>query len=274
MKKVKKVLNNNVLLVVETFGPDKILIGPGIGYGLKAGTFFTDNDKVQQVFVLSEAENRTNFDSLVRNIDPQIIAVVEEELQVIQNYLAEPLNEGVHVTLIDHVAGAIDRYKKGILFTNPFSDLMKFAYQEEYDLTSKMIDRINKTFSVQLNENENAILAMHINAARTNKSVMESTDLADMVYTTVQEFYAMKGIEIDRNSFAYQRLLIHCKFVFERILNHQPIKNELTSLIIGQYPEEYNKLKILLTGILEDYDVQVSDDEIAYLILHARRIME
>lgn len=52
--KVTQVLNNNAIMV-EDNGVEKVLVGKGLGFGMKKQNIVPKNTNIQKVFVLNEA---------------------------------------------------------------------------------------------------------------------------------------------------------------------------------------------------------------------------
>lgn len=273
---IGRVLNNNVILVKDNRGTQSILVGKGVGFGAHVGDVFTKKETVELTFTLADKQNQANFKNIVDRNNPQIVALIEEELTYIQKQLGKALNENVHSTLTDHVCGAIDRYKKGIVFKNPFNDLMKMTFKVEYKLAEHLVDRVNETYDINMNENEVSIVALHISAAANNEGIQESSERVEMIQRTVEEICRYQNVKPDTGSFMYQRMLMHCKLAYDRIYRGETIKNELTSEISSMFPEEMRHYKKFMMEQLEDseQELTVPDDEVAYLVLYARRILK
>ena len=69
---VKKALNNNVLLVNTPDHEKRIIMGAGIGWGIKPGNIIdSNNKKIDQVFVVEDQAYTNTFQEMLQrgNID-------------------------------------------------------------------------------------------------------------------------------------------------------------------------------------------------------------
>lgn len=64
--KIKKVLNNNVVIAQNTNDEETILMGLGLGYGKKAGEVVEDK-KIEKIFALKVTSEQQNFSELLWN---------------------------------------------------------------------------------------------------------------------------------------------------------------------------------------------------------------
>ena len=160
-------------------------------------------------------------------------------MAIFQKEIPQTLNENIHSTLIDHLRGAIDRYRKGIIFENPYNYVIQATFESEYEAARRIVNRLNKKYGVEMNENEISIVAMHLNAAKNNVGIAESMERTELANKTVEEIYKNLNMEIDYNSFIYKRMVIHCVLAYNRIFNRTTIDNDLTNNIRKLFPKEF-----------------------------------
>ena len=276
MYKIKKKLNNNVILIKDTFGHEKILIGNGIGFDAKVDSVFKKNKDVRQTFVLSNQMNIESYREIIENTDPELVAFLEEEIAVIQKELGKELNENIHTTLIDHVAFAIERHKKGIDFINPLDSEIRLIYKKEYLLASKLMERFRMKFKIALIDDEIGILAIHIHAASQDENIDLSRSRVKMIQETIQRILEELHLEKRSDSLAYQRLLIHTRYAFDRLLSSQSIEVEdyIMKTVKENYAETFQCIKKAAQKIEKQYDIKIPESEIVYLVIHVNRLID
>lgn len=271
----KKRLNNNVVLVKSLTGKELILIGDGIGFSSEPGEPFVTTKKVKQIFVLKEQKSKQKFQSLLKQTDPKLVALVEEELVKIQQELDGDLNENIHITLADHLAFAIERQKKGLEFQNPFNGDLKILYRQEYRMAADLIKQVEEVMQIKLPEDEIGLIAIHIHAAIQNEQIETARRKAQLIQEMVVRIYREFHLDIQPDSLSHQRMLVHARFAIERILEKKNIENNLTNYIMEHYRDYFERIKKVMTEISEEYEeVEVPDSEISYLCIHFVRIME
>lgn len=270
---IRKKLNNNVILADDEHGNPTILIGRGIGFSSRENAPFLAEKQVAQRFVLSEEKNKNRFRELVRQTDPNLIAIIEECLKTIQDQCSVQLNENVHSTLCDHIAFALERHQKGLDFTNPFNEDLKYIYPNEYAFAAQIIDKVNRVYHSALVEDEIGIVAIHLRAAEQNESLQISRQKTSLIEETISTLHQLAGIPPQKDSLDYQRMLIHCRMAYERILQNKPIDNVLVDMIRQEYGLEFQQVRKALDQIAQSHGISIPDSEVAYLVIHMKRII-
>lgn len=270
--RIRSVLNNNVIMVDGFMGKECVLIGSGIGFGKKAGGFFDGVDKVQKRYALVDKGNQQRFSELLKRADPELVAVVEEEIYYIETHTSYVLNENIHVTLLDHMAFAIDRSRRGMDFHYSLSRDIAVCYPEEYELARHIVSAVNERLDARLVEDEIGIVALHVHAAIKNEHVSESRKRMTLCRETLKQIYKEFSLCVSEESLAHQRLLLHVRYAYERIFRGSSIDNVLLSEIRERYPGEFTVLKRILTRVGESYELTIPDAEVGYLVLHLLRI--
>lgn len=271
--KVIKVFNNNVLFVSEN-EKEKILFGKGIGFGKKIGDIIKAGLEVDKIFTIEDKTNSANFNELMNYADQNIIALSEEIIAMISNELQEELDEKIHISLTDHMIFALKRLEDNEEIQNPFLVETETLYKREFDIAKKAALMIEKATGIEIPDGEVGFIALHIHSAR-NKGGLSNTIKYNFVSNSVVEFLEdeMK-IEIDRQSLDYARFLTHIRFAIERILNNNPIKNDLISAIKKQYKDSYKVARKAAKIIENQLCIEVIEDEIAYLAIHIERLKQ
>ena len=271
---ILKPYNNNVLGVIDQQGIQHILVGNGIGFGAKPNRAFTRYADVRASFVLENGGNLQNFQKLIDDTDAGLVLLIEQQLEAIQTALNVHLNENIHVTLLDHINFALYRCRRGLSFRNPFDDDISILYEQEYALASGLITRINDYCHVRLPKDEIGIVAIHLHSAFQNEDIMEARKKTDLVETTISRLCAEFNVQFDRRSLNYQRLLIHVKLAFERILSGRPVHCSVADFIVTNYPDIYRRIEVIMQAIGQENDLVIPQEEICFLVIHFLRLEE
>lgn len=269
---IKKRLNNNVLLAHDRGGNPVILIGRGIGFQARENAIFREISRVEQTFVLYQQENQSRFKEIVQGTDPELIAILEECLKKFQQQCPCPINENIHNTLTDHIAFALERHRRGIDFHNPFNESLKYVYPEEYRFAQEIIKQINAYYQTDLIDDEIGIVAIHLRAAKQNESLQFSRKQAKLIEETVSALYNLVDAKPDEHGLTYQRLLIHCRFAYERILKKEPMDDAIAALIQKEYSSDFKAVKQILDQIADKNNLVIPESEAAYLVIHLKRL--
>lgn len=271
--KVIRPFNHNVVLCLKD-DKECILIGKGVGFGVKVGDKLKAPEAIEKEFFLVDSGNKENFNSLSNSIDRNIIGVTEEAIAMISRKLNKELNEKIHITLPDHIAFAVKRLESGIEIKNVLLHEIKFLYKEEFEVAEEFLNIINKKLKVNLPKDEAGFIAMHLHAAINNEDVSKSS--LDTAIITDMVNFVEKNIskEINKDSLEYCRLVTHLRFAIERVRNKTKIENILIDSIKTSYRETYNLSQKLANVVEEEYGIKFPEGEIGYITVHLENILK
>ncbi|GAB6168903.1 PRD domain-containing protein [Clostridium carnis] len=270
---VVRSFNNNIVLVRDN-GKEKILFQKGIGFAKKLGEIIEKGIKIEKVFVIESEENQRNFNEIVDRVDNKLIGIVEEAIVDITNELGEELNENIHIGLVDHLSFAIKRLKDNEEIQNPFLVEIETLYSKEFDLAYNLVKKIERSLNIDIPDGEVGFIALHIHSARSNGKLSNTIKYSFLGSSVVELVEDRLNIEIDRKSLDYARFLTHIRFAIERVITNNPIKNDLKDIIKAKYRRSYKIAEEARMIISKGLELNVSDDETAYIAMHIERFKE
>lgn len=268
---VIKVFNNNVVLVKHG-DKEKILIKKGIGFGKSTGSVIDGGTVPDKVFAIESNETSSKFNQLVTRIDDNIVGLCEEIIYMISSEVKEPLDDGIHIRLIDHIAFTLHRIKNNDVISNPFTVEIETLYPREMEIARKAINMLEENTDLDIPEDEVGFVALHIHSARNRGKLSNSIKYAYLCNTLVEFIEDELDISIDRRSIDYARFVSHIRFALERIIKNIPIKNELLRSIKRTYVDSYNLAKKAAKIIEEELNIKVSNEERGYIAMHIERL--
>ncbi|WP_026582833.1 glucose PTS transporter transcription antiterminator GlcT [Bacillus sp. J33] len=273
--KVKKVLNNNVLIGShESFG-EVVLIGKGIGFNRKPGQQI-DSALVEKLFVLKNEKEQENYIKLMPFVDNELLEAIISSIELIKQRSNSMLNEHIHVALTDHLMFAITRLKKGMEMKNPFLIETKALYPFEYEIAQEVVSVIGERTGIYLPEGEVGFIALHVHSAVMNRNLSEVNQHSQLVTHLVNMIEDQLDIEIDKDSIDYMRLVRHIRFTIERVNKGEVVEEpeKITSLLKEEYPVCYNLSWKLIKVMQQTLKKPVYNAEAVYLTMHLQRLQK
>ncbi|TCO76940.1 BglG family transcription antiterminator [Marinisporobacter balticus] len=268
---IQKILSNNVVLV-EKENQNYIFVGKGIGFGKKKGYSLENPQGIEEKFISLNGLKENEYEKFFIDVDPKIIELVKEIMEMIKNDLGEVLNPNVHVGFIDHINFAINRLKEGIEIINPFLLETKLLYPVEFDLAQKAIKILKENLKIYIPEAEVGFLALHIYGGRGNENktkALENSKMLNKILTYVEMKFHIK---LDKNSFDCNRFIMHLRGVINRVMHHQSIENillpKLKEDLIIEFKAAYDISKIMEQSL----KVSIPESEVGYMALHLHRM--
>ena len=125
--KIKKVINNNILCVVDSRGCERIVTGRGIGFGRHRGETI-DEGAVERSYRMEDKGAQKNLRELVEKIPTEHLDLTQELIADIRQQIPQKRNESLLITLADHISFAIERKNSGVEFSNPLKGSIMAYY--------------------------------------------------------------------------------------------------------------------------------------------------
>mgnify|MGYP004712289259 CR=1 FL=1 len=115
--RIRQILNNNVVSVVDASGSEFILTGRGLGFNARVGDDVAQ-DKVEKTFTLDDATH-SRFKVLIDEIPLDVIQLTDDIVRLAASTLGYKLSDGLYVSLADHLHYALERQKNNQEIINP-----------------------------------------------------------------------------------------------------------------------------------------------------------
>ena len=272
--KISKIINNNVVSTCDEEGREVIVMGRGVGFKAREGSTI-DEEKIEKVFRLDSQNTMDKFKELLVNLPMEHVQISAEIISYAKEVLNRPINPNVYITLTDHINFALERFNQRMMFSNPLIREVRSFYHAEYLIGEYAIAMIDRDLGIKLPVDEAASIALHIVNAEYDAPMGDTikiTNLIQQVSEVVEEYF---NIKLDEQSLSYERFITHLRFLAQRVFTgeHMELDNlEFQKVIDRLYPEEYACSQKIQALIKLQYRHQVTEEEVAYLALHIKRI--
>ena len=271
---VEKVINNNIVSAYDETGREVVVMGRGIGFGVRAGAVI-DNSKIEKVFRIKSQGVAEQFKELLANMPLEHAQISNDIISYAKSTLKLKLNQSIYVTLTDHINFAIERYQKGINLENALLWEIKRFYPQEYGLGRYAIDLIRERLHVSLPEDEAGFIALHFVNAEYGTDIRDALHFPNQMKDILDIVTRELGIRLDERSLHYERFITHVKFLLQRVYRKELLpdeESELAEMMKKKYPKEYACSEKIADYIEEAAGCRLSAEEIMYLSIHIRRI--
>lgn len=276
--RIKKVINNNMLCVVEKKGQEMIVTGKGIGFKRKIGETL-DPSLVEKCYRMEGRAEQRKLRELVEQIPPEHLRLTQELIEYTKSQLSLPLNESLLITLADHINFAIRRKQEGIDFHNPMEGEIICYYPSEYRLAQYCLKMIRQDTGVDLNDSEAAFITLHIVNAELNTEMSMMYDITKLIEDTmsVVECYYQKCF--DRDSLDFGRFVVHLRFFAQRLFQDKPLTgneqeedSSFRRMIAYSCKKHYECALRIADYVQNTYQKELTEEELTYLTIHLKRI--
>ncbi|MFT4006278.1 MAG: PRD domain-containing protein [Lacrimispora sp.] len=273
--KIKRIYNNNILMVNNDNGDEAILVGRGIAYGLKKGDVISEERADKKFELKGEAKHR--FEKMLQEISLDYILISEEIIAYIKDNSDKKIADGIYVTLTDHIANTMERIRMGINFDMTMLLNVKSLYRREHRLALHAIEMLREAFGLEIDDSEANFITLHIVNAESESNMMQMYAITAIL----EEISDIVGRHFQINThdnFDYDRFITHCRFFIHRVVNNEYLeKSGLVNIEIFQIMKEQSPKQCAcigeITGLIEEkYDYAVDDEEKLYLLIHLNKL--
>ena len=273
---VEKVLNNNVVVSIDPkTKKEVILMGSGIAFNKKPGQQI-DEKKIEKTFVVDDENLGNKIKKLINQIPEGIFEITDEIITHAIVELNTVLDKQIYVSLADHIAFAVKRFRSGIIIKNELLNEVRRVHKAEFKVSLWAVDYINEKLGIELPEDEAGFIALHFVNAGYRETTMKSITSTKIIKDILNIIKYNFAIELDEDDLNYDRLLTHLKYFSKRIVNNNQnnsTDSDFIKMISTTYPEAYECAVKIGDYILKNNDYHVNDDEIVYLTMHIQRVI-
>lgn len=275
--KIKKILNNNVVISENEYSEEVIVMGRGIAFQKQIGDLLLE-ESIDKVFVSDSTKETLEIEKLITQAGPDIIEIAKEIILLAEERIGHEYSEKAYLSLTDHLFYATERMKEGISIPNPLIVEIKKFYSQEYAIGVTGCQMVRDRLNIDFQDDEAGFIALHLanHIANTENMTLtiESTEIMRDILRIISRYF---GIVFDEDSLSYQRMMTHIQYFAQRILKDE-IQEEpdefLYALIQGKYPAAFNCSLKIREYLETSKSITVQDAEVIYLVIHIHRVIE
>lgn len=272
--RIKKIFNNNVVLVIDAKGLERILMGRGIAFKKRVGET-VEKDKIEKTFVVDSPNVADRFVQLIEEVPVNRLEMTELIIKNAEKQLQRAFDGNTYIGLADHINYAVNRFRKGETIRNALLLEIKKFYSKEYAAGMKALETIAYYEGLDLDEDEAGFIALHFINGGMNGNTAQTLLTAEMLQKVVLIIEDCLGIELDTESLNYVRFVTHLKFFIQRVIIDEPRREaepEMFGQVVRFYPQATESVGIIKKYLQEKLNCQIYPEEEMYLILHVQRL--
>ncbi|HCZ9309229.1 TPA: transcriptional antiterminator BglG [Citrobacter amalonaticus] len=271
--KIARVLNNNVVVVLDEQQREQVVMGRGLAFKKRVGEEL-DEDKIEKVFSLLNDEMVRHLGELLSQIPLEVMTTCDRIITLATQRLGR-LQESLYITLTDHCWFAIERHQKGVAIKNVLLWEIKRLYPKEFALGREALAIIASRLHVDLPEDEAGFIALHLVTAQLNSEMPEVMHVTRVMQEILQLVKYQLKIEYDEESLSYQRFVTHLKFFAQRMLTRTVVPDDdisLHSAVKENYAKAWKCAEKIARHLLVTYQRELTTEEIMFLAIHIERV--
>lgn len=280
--RLKKIFNNNSILVEVGKGQEAIAFGKGVGFEHGKNRII-DPKKIQKIFYLNNSNDRASFNYLFQSIPADIISTVFSIINNARKKYQFHVYDSIYLTLSEHINGAIKLLLNNKYQESQIPDLSK-KYPIEYKISKDALKIINSKLNVKFPFSEIKSLALHFINSKVPDGISKQEGKPRYIFDTSKLINVVLNVLDNNNVYqnsenqdSFRRLLIHLQYLAKRMW-HPPEKKEsidkkIESDMIKAYPRSYRITQEIFRALKAEFNFHPADAEKVYFIIHIHQIL-
>lgn len=274
--KIKKILNNNVIISQNDKKEEIIVLGCGIAFKKKIGDEVVES-LVEKIFIASDKNDKKKLTALLDEIPLEYIQITDKIIKYTESKFEKKVNDIIYISLADHIYRAVEGYvNNGEIFNGLLWDI-KRLYPNEFEVGLYALTVIKEVVKIEMPEDEAAFIATHIVNAQLNEKIPTIINLTKLVNEMINIIKYNLFLEIDENLNTYNRFINHLKFLGQKILKQSVGENNSSNddifiMIAEKYPREKECVEKIGEFLEKKYNYFIQIDEMLFLIIHIVKI--
>lgn len=170
-------------------------------------------------------------------------------------------------SIVIHLAIAVERIRKEEYVENIGIDPMKDVFESQQQNTEILVNMLEQRLSIKIPTFEVGYIQLHLTAAynqRHDELLVNERTTEDHVATFVSTCLA----ETNYDQELLEGLTTHMKSAINRLKLGMHFKNPYLSKIKQNFPQAFEQALYFKANFEKEYEVQVNEDETAYIALH------
>ena len=270
---VLKTINNNIVSCTDEDGKELIIMGRGLGFGVKSGARL-DESRVEKIFRMEDPTEASRLKNLFASLPSDQIRLCAAIIDYAKETLGKELNDGIYYTLTDHIGFTLQRIRKGIQFSNALQTEVRIFYPQEYAVGLHALELIEQRLGVRLPEDEAATIALHIVNAEYSTTLNVTMHTVQAMHDLVGLLEHWDGLHVDRSSLNFDELIIHLKFAaLSAFSGRTAVREEkdFVALVRQLFPLEYACAEAMVQYLSRQSHCPLPDECTAYLCVYIHR---
>ncbi|MBA0168060.1 BglG family transcription antiterminator LicT [Pectobacterium sp. CFBP8739] len=272
--KIAKILNNNVVTVIDENNNESVVMGRGLGFKKHSGDLL-DETLIERVFVMKSGELTSRLQELLSEIPMDVITTADKIILLAKERLPGKLQNSVYISLTDHCHFSIERHKQGVDIRNVLLWEIKRLYPKEFAVGLEALDIIEQRLAVRLPEDEAGFIALHLVNAQLDSEMPEVLQITKIMQEILNIVKYQLNLDYNEHALSYHRFVTHLKFFAQRLIGKSTVFSDDESLhdvVKERYQLSYRCAEKIQTHIIQKYHYTLTKEELMFLTIHIERV--
>ncbi|GAB78930.1 transcriptional antiterminator, BglG family [Austwickia chelonae] len=272
-----KALNHNAVVCVDAAGQERIALGKGIGFRVKAEDP-VDPTRVQRTFIPSREDPADRLSALLPHLARADVAVAVAALEKVTADYGASVARRIAVPFTDHVASALRRARQGMTVNRSLAADVDLMHPRDMAFARVLVGSISTRTEVHLGDDEAAPVALYlVNARQGGGNLSHTLARAEMVSSCLDRVRA-QSLHRGEERTEWRRFAAHVRFLLDHGAHspedvpRSPVET-VETILRASYPRSYRVAKEVAGLVAGHRGTPLAGEEIAYLTMQCTRLL-
>src|SRR5699024_1769302 len=208
---------------------------------------------------------------------PHEISTIRKTLKDLQHHYNFVFKDGAFESLLVHALIMIKLTRQQVTVDIDELEKNDIYHRDDYEHTRWFLARLEHILGTRFPEEEVIYFTWHLMSCKKRQADAEELpnqhNLETVVIELTDKLRELTLINFQEDTVLIDGLTIHMDSVVNRLTYGFPITNPLLSEIKKMYPYMFGMV-LLAVKDLKSFDIQMPEDEVAYLVLHFQASIE
>lgn len=275
MYKIVKIINNNVLVVLDSKLREYVVFGKGIGFKRQTSDTLLDSD-IERKYLATGTESKYAI-KLIEETDYDVMVVCEEIKQMIEKSYNQEYTNHAYFSLIDHINNTLYRQKISLNLQSEISMEDLSLYKKEQDLAREIANLLTKRLNINISSSEVIYLTLHLVSYIYDSPIIQLNERVLKITNEIIEIIRYEFMNEIADNFNLHRFIVHLRFFILRNIqkqnaSHSPTNENLYKQLLNENKNSELLLEKICMYLVEEYDFDITSDEKLYLLIHLSKL--
>ena len=227
--------------------------------------------------LLSSVADTKNY--VLELFQPYEITTVKKALNELQQTYSIAFTDAAIESLLVHSLIMMKRTRQKSPVTVPYKEKEAAYSYKEYKYAIAFFEQLESIFRIKFPEDERIYFTWHLISGKRKNDAREdpyikNDFLLHVIADLTSKLSTITLFPFEHDPILRNGLIVHVHSVINRIKYGFPITNPLLPNIKRMYPYLFNMVLLALNEIKEKHELEVPEDEAAYLVLHFQASIE
>ncbi|WP_116115245.1 CAT RNA binding domain-containing protein [Austwickia chelonae] len=272
-----KALNHNAVVCVNAAGQERIAMGKGIGFRVKAEDP-VDPTRIQRTFIPSMEDPVDRLAALLPHLARADVAVAALALEKVTVNYGASVTRKIATPFTEHVASALRRARQDMTVNRSLATDVDLLHPRDMSFARTVIGSISTRTGLHLGDDEAAPVALYLVNARQGGGNMSRTLARAEMVSACLDLVRTHSLHRGEERAEWQRFAAHVRFLLDHGAHgpddapRSPVET-VETILRASYPRSYRVAKEVAELVAGHRGSPLAGEEVAYLTMQCTRLL-